>query len=208
MPSRSWPQKLGILLNGGRELLSILWAGEARYKGCSLGANVKFVGRPLISVARGSKMILSERVRICSNLRSNPLGCFQPSVLRTLSPGAELVLGSDVGISGAVICAAIAIWVGEGTIMGSGAMVLDTDFHQPHGQWGWDNNPACGAKPVSVGRGVFIGARAIVLKGVTIGDRAVVGAGAVVTRDVPDGHLAFGNPAQLRPWKGPPPAAL
>jgi acetyltransferase-like isoleucine patch superfamily enzyme len=46
-----------------------------------------------------------------------------------------------------------------------------------------------------------------VLKGVTIGDRAVVGAGAVVTRDVPDRHLAAGNPAQIRPLKNMPPAA-
>ena len=206
MPSRTWSEKFGAWLNHGREFASLVWAAEARFKGCSLGTGVKFVGRPLLAVAKGSQMLLGDRVRICSSLRSNPLGCFQPSVLRTLSAGAELVLGPDVGISGAVLCAAVSIRVGEGTIMGSGAMILDTDFHQPDEKWGWDNNPACGAKSVCIGRGVFIGARAIILKGVTIGDRAVVGAGAVVTRNVPEGHLAFGNPAQLRPWNGPPPA--
>jgi acetyltransferase-like isoleucine patch superfamily enzyme len=46
---------------------------------------------------------------------------------------------------------------------------------------------------------VFIGARAIVLKGVTIGDRAVVGAGAVVTKPVPPRHFAVGNPARIVP---------
>jgi len=56
---------------------------------------------------------------------------------------------------------------------------------------------------VIIGRGCFIGARAIILKGVTIGDCAVVGAGAVVTRDVPAGHLAAGNPAVCRPLTGP-----
>ena len=91
--------------------------------------------------------------------------------------------------------------------MGSGAMVLDTDFHPPEGEWGWGLEPAFGAKPVRIGRGVFIGARAIILKGVTIGDRAVIGAGAVVTKDVPDGHLAFGNPVQVRPLNNAPPTA-
>jgi acetyltransferase-like isoleucine patch superfamily enzyme len=43
---------------------------------------------------------------------------------------------------------------------------------------------------------VFVGARAIILKGVTIGDRAVIGAGAVVSKDVPAGHIAAGNPAK------------
>ena len=55
------------------------------------------------------------------------------------------------------------------------------------------------ARPVRIGRGCFIGARAILLKGVTLGDRAIVGAGAVVTRDVPAGHIAVGNPARILP---------
>ena len=50
-----------------------------------------------------------------------------------------------------------------------------------------------------IGRGVFVGAHAIILKGVTIGDRAVVGAGAVVTQDVPARQLAVGNPARILP---------
>jgi acetyltransferase-like isoleucine patch superfamily enzyme len=35
------------------------------------------------------------------------------------------------------------------------------------------------------------------LKGVTVGDRAVIGAGAVVTKDIPAGHVAAGNPARV-----------
>jgi acetyltransferase-like isoleucine patch superfamily enzyme len=207
MPSRSWSETLGLLLNCGRGSLSILWAFEARLKGCSLGRGVKFFGRPLISVAGGSHLTLGDEVRIHSALRSNPLGCFQPSVLRTLSPGAELVLEPRVGISATVLCAAASIRIGEGTFIGAGAMILDNDFHHPVENFGWGSAPAHLARPVRIGRGAFIGARAIVLKGVTIGDRAVVGAGAVVTRDVPDRHLAAGNPAQIRPLKNMPPAA-
>ena len=53
------------------------------------------------------------------------------------------------------------------------------------------------ARPVKFGRMVLVGARAIILKGVTIGDRAVIGAGAVVTRDVPADNMAAGNPASV-----------
>ncbi len=45
-------------------------------------------------------------------------------------------------------------------------------------------------------RGASIGAGAVILPGVTIGCYAMVGAGAVVTRDVPDHRLVFGNPAR------------
>jgi maltose O-acetyltransferase len=50
---------------------------------------------------------------------------------------------------------------------------------------------------VSIGRKVFIGARALILPGVRIGDRAIVGAGSVVREDVPDGMVVFGNPAAI-----------
>ena len=51
--------------------------------------------------------------------------------------------------------------------------------------------------PVTIGDDVWLGGRAVVLPGVTIGDRAVIGAGSVVTRDVPPGVLAVGNPARV-----------
>jgi maltose O-acetyltransferase len=53
------------------------------------------------------------------------------------------------------------------------------------------------AKPIRIGNGVWIGGGAIVLPGVTIADGCVVGAGAVVTRDLPPGSLAVGNPARI-----------
>ncbi len=50
---------------------------------------------------------------------------------------------------------------------------------------------------IQIGEGAFIGARAFVLPGVRIGARAVIGAGSIVTRDVPDGKVAAGNPARV-----------
>jgi acetyltransferase-like isoleucine patch superfamily enzyme len=81
-------------------------------------------------------------------------------------------------------------------------MVIDNDFHFASGDWEWTDDPklcAANARPISIGRGVFVGSRAIILKGVTVADRAVIGAGAVVTKDVPARHLAVGNPARITP---------
>ena len=49
-------------------------------------------------------------------------------------------------------------------------------------------------------RGCTVGANATILPGVTIGRWAMIGAGSVVTRNVPDFALAFGNPAKLKGW--------
>ena len=51
--------------------------------------------------------------------------------------------------------------------------------------------------PTRVKRGASIGSGAVILGGVTIGEGALIGAGAVVTRDVPDHHIAKGVPARL-----------
>ncbi len=175
---------------------SFLWRMEARFKGVEFEGRVEFWGRPLISLVRGGRIVVGDGVVVASALRANPLGLAQPSVLRALNSGARVVLGRGVGLSGAVLCAGAAIEIGEQTILGAGAMLLDNDFHLPSGEWGWVTETGSNAAPIRIGRGVFVGTRAIILKGVTIGDRAVVGAGAVVTADVPAGHLAVGNPAR------------
>ena len=52
-------------------------------------------------------------------------------------------------------------------------------------------------KPVEIGSDVWVGGGAIILPGVRIGARAVIGAGSVVTRDVPEGVFAAGNPCRV-----------
>ena len=53
------------------------------------------------------------------------------------------------------------------------------------------------AKPITVGSNVWFGAQVAVLPGVTIGDDSVIGAGSVVSRDIPAGVLALGNPCKV-----------
>jgi len=54
-----------------------------------------------------------------------------------------------------------------------------------------------------IGSHVLLGAGCSVLGGVRVGNFAVVGAGAVVTHDVPSGHGAYGNPAEIKPLSAP-----
>ena len=51
-------------------------------------------------------------------------------------------------------------------------------------------------KPIKIGKNSFIGARAMILPGVSIGDRTIVGAMSVVSKDVPDHQIVAGNPAK------------
>lgn len=53
------------------------------------------------------------------------------------------------------------------------------------------------ARPIRVGHNVWLGGNVTVLPGVSIGDGAVIGAGSVVTRDVPPGVVAVGNPCRV-----------
>ena len=51
--------------------------------------------------------------------------------------------------------------------------------------------------PVTIGDNVWIGGGVIIMPGVTIGDNVVIGAGSVVTKDIPDNTIAFGNPCRV-----------
>ena len=53
------------------------------------------------------------------------------------------------------------------------------------------------SKPVIIGNNVWIGGNAVICPGVTIGNNVTIGAGSVVTKDIPDDVLAFGNPCKV-----------
>ena len=58
-------------------------------------------------------------------------------------------------------------------------------------------------EPVEIGNDVWIGRRAMIMKGVIIGDRAIIAAGAVVTHNVPSDAIAAGNPAKIVKYHNP-----
>lgn len=54
------------------------------------------------------------------------------------------------------------------------------------------------ALPITIGNSVWIGASVTILPGITIGDDVVIGAGSVVTKDIPSGSVAYGNPCRVQ----------
>lgn len=81
------------------------------------------------------------------------------------------------------------VTLGERCAISWDVLITDTDYHSVNGR------PR--TAPVKIGDRVWIGARATILKGVTIGDGAIVAAGSVVTSNVPAGTLVGGNPAKV-----------
>lgn len=55
----------------------------------------------------------------------------------------------------------------------------------------------CYAKPVKIGNDCWFGANVVVCPGVTVGDNCVIGAGSVITKDIPSGSFAAGNPCRV-----------
>lgn len=163
--------------------------------GMKVARGWRFIGRPFIRVGgRNSRIEIGENFTAISRIKDNPIGVPHRVIVRTVSDGAEIVIGRDVGVSGCVVSAARNIFIGDRVLIGSGALIFDSDFHPleagvRHGRG------VCA--PIVIEDDAFIGARAIVLKGVTIGKGAIVGAGAVVTKDVPAGAHVGGNPAKV-----------
>jgi maltose O-acetyltransferase len=110
--------------------------------------------------------------------------------------GFNIRIGAGVFLNfNCVILDVMAVTIGDKTQIGPGVQILTADH--PRGA----AERAAGlefGRPIHIGRNVWIGGGAILLPGVTIGDDAVIGAGSVVTRDVPLGATAFGNPARTR----------
>lgn len=180
------------------EIVGRLAAVRLRASGVDLGINVRFWGMPIVSLAPNSRIRIGNRAVLTSWSAYTALGVSHPVVLRTLAPGAELIMGDDVGISGGTICAAKRVVIGERSMLGANVTIVDTDFHPLHSyNRRYAGSEGANAAEVVIGSNVFIGANAIVLKGVRIGDNAVIGAGSVVTRDVPPNVIAAGNPCKV-----------
>lgn len=99
-------------------------------------------------------------------------------------------------MSGFSIVARQSIVIEDDVLIRSGVLIMDNDAH-PLAFADRHDPKKIGVAPIRICAGAFVGARSIITKGVTIGRDAVIGAGAVVSKDVPGGMVAAGNPARI-----------
>lgn len=147
--------------------------------------------------AKKSNLCIGENVKINSSWRSNSTGGGQTRTLLQVAPNSKLFIGNRVGISNSTISVMKEVIIEDDVNIGVNCKIYDSDFHsitykermqQP------DSNIKSSA--VRIKKGAWVGGHVIILKGVTIGEKSVIGAGAVVTKSVPDNELWAGNPAK------------
>lgn len=108
--------------------------------------------------------------------------------------GSNIHLGERVFFNfNCVVLDVCPVHIGDYTLFGPAVQIL-TPLHPMNAEL--RRKEEYGA-PIEIGSDVWVGAGALILPGVRIGDRAVIGAGSVVTRDVPAGVFAAGNPCRV-----------
>jgi maltose O-acetyltransferase len=108
--------------------------------------------------------------------------------------GSNIELGERVFFNyNCVVLDVCRVRIGDFTLFGPGVQVL-TPLHPLDAVLRRKQELG---KPIDIGSDVWVGGGALILPGVRIGARAVIGAGSVVTRDVPEGVLAAGNPCRV-----------
>lgn len=177
------------LLRGCRRALALAASAlrigylRAAFSGLSMGLD-SFVGPGCdIHVGRDARVVL-RRVVVHR-------GC-----LIHAGRGASIDVAATLIGPNSVIVARQRITIGEGSMLGEMTVVRDSDHDRAPGAPLGDRHRS---SPIAIGRHVWLGARATVLRGVNIGDGATVGAGAVVTRDVAPNATVVGVPARPAP---------
>lgn len=113
---------------------------------------------------------------------------------------ARLVIGEYSGMTNSIIQCYKEIIIGNHVNIGAGCMIMDSNFHSTDWHDRLDRKKDVDNRrnaPIKIGDVVFIGARSIICKGVTIGDHAMIAAGSVVVKDVPANEVWGGNPAKF-----------
>lgn len=173
----------------GKSLLEILSGSLAYLRGYLTSARFEnrvpvSVRGPLRIVKRNGSIQVGEFTEFWPNVK---LSCYG----RSQHDQASIRIGSRCSIGDRTeIHSGKSVVIGNNVIIAWDCVIMDRDYHST------DQGTEV-LKPVTIGNNVWIGCKAIILKGVTIGEGAVVAAGAVVTKDVAPFTLVAGNPARV-----------
>jgi maltose O-acetyltransferase len=108
--------------------------------------------------------------------------------------GSNILLGERVFFNfNCVVLDVRRVTIGDYTLFGP-AVQIYTATHPMNAELRREQEFA---KPITIGSDVWVGGGAVICPGVTIGSRTVIGAGSVVTRDIPAGVFAAGNPCRV-----------
>lgn len=149
-----------------------------------VGSRVRLNGRPRV-VNRG-RMVFGEKVRLDSTAATLEL---------VTEAGGVLEVEDHVFLNfGCNIAATKLIHIGAYSLVGPYCMLMDNAYHRIEPERRTERPES---QPIVLERNVWLGARTIVLPGVTIGQDSCVGAGSVVTKDVPPRTFVAGAPARV-----------
>ncbi|HLH92628.1 MAG TPA: acyltransferase [Xanthobacteraceae bacterium] len=188
--ARAWPRFWGTL-----GYLGLKW-----WFGIEHAELPEVFGTPEVAKTPGAKIVLGrDVVLVSSSIRATASTLHGRVRLHALAETAGIFIADGVGLNGTSITArSRTIRIGENTMLAPNVVVVDSDFHSPWPPEARKTSPGPEHDAdVTIGRNVWIGMRATVLKGANIGDGAIVAAGSVVTSDIPANTLAAGVPARV-----------
>ena len=108
--------------------------------------------------------------------------------------GSNIELGERVFFNfNCIVLDVCRVSIGDHTLFGPAVQIL-TPMHPMNAELRRKQEYG---KPIEIGSDVWVGGGALILPGVRIGARSVVGAGSVVTRNIPEGVFAAGNPCRV-----------
>lgn len=154
-----------------------------------LAVRHKFTSAGYITLAPG--LPLPKIINRGGEIHVGNIGLF-PGVRFECMQGARISIGKGTYLNrNTHIVAAESVSIGQDCKIAWDVLIMDTDQH------GLQPGQEAVAKPVTIENNVWIGARSIILKGVTIGHNSVVAAGAIVTKDVPPFSVVANPPARV-----------
>jgi len=164
-----------------------------------LVTRLKLFANPQIKIGRNSVIKYSSEFKLTDNARlviGDNCTIKERAYFLLTKPNPHLELGDYVGIGrGCYIAIKDTLVIGDYTRIGPNVTILDQDHTFKRDELVM--NQHANIQKVTIGKDVWIGGGATVLKGVTIGDGAIVGANAVVTKDIPAYEIWAGVPAKL-----------